>query len=241
MRMKYVMQQKTKSILSTRPLEASLMEKAVEKGISIAVISFIETTPANNDSLKNAVEYWMQQPATVVFTSMNAVESVNRYTGNQQPNWDIYSIGNTTRKLAEDFFGAPQVYGTADSAVALADEIIKNKNEKPVVFFCGDQRRDELPGKLNEAGIPLTEVITYHTIQTATKVSMQYDGILFFSPSAVHSFFSANSIHPETVLFAIGNTTAEALSQYSKNQIITGDKPGKENLLEKAIEFFSEL
>jgi len=49
---------------------------------------------------------------------------------------------------------------------------------------------------------------------------------------------SANKPGKQTVLFAIGNTTAGAIKKHTANNIITGDKPGRENLAEKAISYF---
>ena len=42
--------------------------------------------------------------------------------------------------------------------------------------------------------LSVDEVIVYKTIETPKVLTKQYDGILFFSPSAVKSFFSKNSI-----------------------------------------------
>jgi uroporphyrinogen-III synthase len=67
-----------------------------------------------------------------------------------------------------------------------------------------------------------------------------YDGILFFSPSAVESFFSKNKLPEQTVLFAIGNTTAKTIHRrYCNNRIMISDQPGKDELIEQAIEYFS--
>ena len=69
--------------------------------------------------------------------------------------------------------------------------------------------------------------------------SNEYFGILFFSPSAVQSFFSKNKVADKTILFAIGNTTANEIKKYSTNKIIISDEPGKENLVTKMIEYFN--
>jgi uroporphyrinogen-III synthase len=70
-------------------------------------------------------------------------------------------------------------------------------------------------------------------------VNDAYNGILFFSPSAVHSFFKKNKANPDTVFFAIGETTANAISVYTNNKIITGNTPAKGELLKLAVEWLS--
>ena len=92
--------------------------------------------------------------------------------------------------------------------------------------------------KLSQHEIEVTEVVVYETLETPKVVDKTYDGILFFSPSGVDSFFSNNSIDDKTILFAIGNTTAEAIKKYSDNKIIISDKTGKEMLITKAVEYF---
>jgi len=224
------------SLLSTRPLPSTLLEAAAAKGFHIDCRSFIDTEPIRTDAVAQRIKELAARPVTVVFTSMNAVEAVNPYL-DQKPSWRIYAIGNTTRQLAEQYFGL--VFETADNAAALADAIIRN-GEKEVAFFCGDIRRDELPGKLEAAAIALEEVMVYHTIQLPHTVEKTYDGILFYSPSAAHAFFSSNSNLPEsTDIFAIGQTTAAALNTYTTNRIYVADSPSKEQLVQDAMDYYS--
>jgi uroporphyrinogen-III synthase len=229
------------TILSTRPLDATVVEKAVAAGIHIEVVSFINTSSDGiNSLLEKIVDVYTRQ-ATVVFTSMNAVEVVAKATAGRttrKPDWNIFCIGSTTCELAATHFGETAITGTADNALALADVIIQHKKEQPVVFFCGNIRRNELPDRLKQHNIPVKEVVVYNTLPTPVKVDKQYNGILFFSPSAVISFFSENTLPAQTVLFAIGTTTADTLKEYSGNTIITADKPGKNSLAELAIDYF---
>ena len=85
----------------------------------------------------------------------------------------------------------------------------------------------------------MEEVIIYETLETPFTIKSSYSAILFFSPSAVHSFFSANSVEESTILFAIGNTTAATIKQFSNNTIITSDFPAQDQLMDKAIDYFN--
>lgn len=66
---------------------------------------------------------------------------------------------------------------------------LKNSLLRKIVFFCGNKRLQTIPEKLANNGIAVEEVIVYETIETAANIKKQYDGILFYSPSAVQSFF----------------------------------------------------
>lgn len=228
------------SILSTRPLEKALLEAAKAKDITIDIVSLIDTSPAQTPGLKEEIGKVIKQPASVVFTSMNAVTTVASYINGHKPNWNIFCIGNTTRQLAAKYFGEQSIHTVGNNAAELANKMIGDKSVKQVVFFCGDQRREELPGKLRQNGITVQEVIVYHTISTPHKIDKAYDGILFFSPSAVQSFFYANAVAPETILFAIGQTTADAIKSFTNNTIVESDRPGKEELVKRMFQFFKK-
>lgn len=107
-------------------------------------------------------------------------------------------------------------------------------------FFCGDKRRDEVPALLNQHEIEVHEIEVYRTKLIRHNINKSYDGILFFSPSAVISFFRYNTVYGKTILFAIGNTTANEIKKYSGNMIVTSEEAGKKNLVESAIIFFDK-
>lgn len=230
------MQRNNLNILSTRPLDAQLIKEAALRGVFIECLSFIETQPIVSEDLQLLISELAQEPLTVVFTSMTAIEAIKGYTGTEV-NWEIYCIGNSTRQLIENVWGADKIKGTAENASTLADIIIY-KGIKEVVLFCGEQRRDELPLKLDKQGISIKEIIVYRTIETAQAVSKKYDGVLFFSPSAVNSFFSFNKPASCGVVFAIGSTTASALKAKGCDSIVSADTPGKEELVHKMLAYF---
>jgi uroporphyrinogen-III synthase len=225
-------------ILSTRPLNESLLEEAKQSNIELDVVSFIETEPVHSAEIYQEIENSLLQSSAVVFTSMNAVEAVANQLEGQQPDWRIYSIGNATKQLVKKYFGEESIAGTADSAAELAEIIAEKGYDDEVIFFCGNQRRDELPGILRNNDIEVNEIVVYETTAVPHNLKKKYQGILFFSPSAVESFFSNNNVAEQTILFAIGNTTATTIKKYSNNRIIISDEPGKENLFRKMVEYF---
>ena len=228
------------NILCTRPIDQSLINSARSKGNFIDVLSFIETTPLNTITLQQEIEDALGSVATVVFTSMNAVEAVAAYLDGHQPQWKIYSIGTTTDQLINKYFGKGLVTGTAFNAADLAALIVKDSLTEKLIFFCGNQRRDELPVILRNNNIAVTEIEVYQTTAVPHKIDKAYDGILFFSPSAAESFFLNNTVSPQTILFAIGNTTADAIKSFSENKIIIADTAGKENLVKQMMAYFDE-
>lgn len=229
--------EKTKRyILSTRSLPETLIQEAAAQNIIIEDISFIQTKPVIDDALARRIAQLFQKPIATVFTSKNAVTAVAAVF--QKPkSWKVYSIHNTTARLITQLFKIP-ISGTAPNAATLADLIIKD-GVKKVYFFCNNIRRDELPEKLRRANIMVEEMVVYETIETPAIITTFYDGILFYSPSAVHSFFSMNKIDAATRVFAIGFTTAEAILRYTTNPVLISDNKGKEDLVRQMIQHFN--
>lgn len=233
------MQQNNIKILCTRPLTPALVDEAADNGVSIDDISFIETESILSVEVQQEIELVSTEITTVVFTSMNAVDAVTIFLDGHQPEWMIYSIGTATARLIKEYFGEERIAGTANDASALAELIAEDRFTDEVVFFCGDQRRDELPDILKQHDIEVNEIVVYQTIEVPHKIDKFYHGILFFSPSAVRSFFKLNKLEEKTIAFAIGNTTANEIKKFSNNRIIISDEPGKENLVGTMIEFFT--
>jgi uroporphyrinogen-III synthase len=233
------MQQNKIDILCTRPLTEALIEEAANAGIVIDEIPFIETESILSVEVQQEIELAATEIATVVFTSMNAVDAVTIFLDGHQPEWTIYSIGTATARLITAYFGEERIAGTANDASALAELIAEDRFTDEVIFFCGDQRRDELPDILRQHDIEVNEIVVYQTIEVPRKIDKEYYGILFFSPSAVRSFFKANKLPEKTIVFAIGNTTANEIKKFSNSKIIISDEPGKENLVQKMMEYFN--
>jgi uroporphyrinogen-III synthase len=234
------MQKNKVRILSTGLVGEVLVKAAAQHDIVIDEIPFITTTAIKSAALEGKISALADQRIAAVFTSLNAVDAVAEFIRGRKSLWKIFCIGNSTKKKAVDIFGKENILAVADSAARLAEKIIASASIREVVFFCGNQRRNELPATLKNARIEVDEIIVYKTIETPLLLSDQYDGILFFSPSAVRSFFSKNTITGKTQLFAIGATTGNAAKSFTNQPVIIAGKPGKDTLITMAIQHFSK-
>lgn len=226
-------------LLSTRPLPKSVIEEGAKKDVIIEELSFISVHPIQDDTLKERIKKLSTEEHAVVFTSMNAVESVAAHV-DAVPRWKIYSIGNTTNKLIEEKWGKDKVVAKAEYGSMLAERLIDD-NVKEVVFFCGNIRRDELPARMRSEHRKVEEVIVYETEELPGKLIKEYDGILFFSPSAVNAFFTHNKTGKATTLFAIGKTTAEAIREHKGRNIVVSKVVGKAEMAFEAIDYLQKV
>ena len=231
------MESTKKYLLSTRPLPKAVIEEAAEKNVIIEELSFIATKAVQDEAVFQKIKTLAGEKHTVVFTSMNAVEAVAHQV-ESTPDWKIYSLGNTTRKLIEDAWGPDKVIASAENAQRLGERLIDDGVEE-VIFFCGNIRRDELPNKIRSEGGKMEEVVVYETEETPSILTKDYEGILFFSPSAVHAFFSSNKPSKNTVLFAIVKTTEEAIRQHKGKKIVVASVSDKVEMARDAIDYLA--
>lgn len=228
------------SILSTMPLERPLLAKAADSGIALDTMSFIQVIDISDETAvwEQITEVYQQQ-AVVVFTSASAVFAVCEHPTFIRPDWKICCIEKATMKAVLQYFDESFILCSAKDSDELAKAIKEASGVDEVVFFCGDKRMDTLPSSLLQSGIITREVVVYKTVEQPQFIEKEYDGILFYSPSGVSSFFTMNTVPAHTVLFAIGATTAQAIQIESDNKVVFCTTPSKEQLLDEAISYFS--
>ena len=228
------MRERRYTILSTAALPFERIGH-IPNSVDIRVLPFTEIIPRIDKSIKPQIETLSANNITAVFTSAHAVNFVSDLLP-QKPNWKIYSIGNETRAAVSNRFGNNCIVSFANNALDLSKCMIADE-VKEAVFFCGAQRMDILPDELKKHGIELTEVIVYDTRLTPRQIADQPDAILFFSPTAVRSFFSINKLSPETAVFVMGKTTAAALNPFKTGPVIISPEPDKAFVFKMATEY----
>lgn len=224
------------SILSTRLLAQSLIDKALAHGIRVDAVPFINISYTEAEILQPQIQPVLTQSATVVFTSSNAVKSVARFLNGTRPDWKIYCLSTATKDAVVEVFGQQPIVGTADDGTELAQLIVAAASVDNVVFFCGNLRRNIIPETLAQAGKNVQEILAYHTVATPQVIHQTYNGVVFFSPSAVDSFFSVNTIPKETICYAIGKTTADKIKKAApQNPLQTSVTPSSEAITDLII------
>ena len=227
-------------ILCTKKISNSFIQLAEENNICIDELNFIETRESVSAEIKNRILELSNQNITAIFTSSNAVHAVAKLVSGKE-NWKIFCIEPATQNAVKAVFKNASIAGSAKDAAGLSKKIIDDQPDRQVFFFCGNLRSDILPDKLKSNGIDVEGLVVYQTTENAQSVNQKYDGILFFSPSAVRSFFAHNTISSETVLFTIGKTTLEEVKNYSKNKTIISDIPDTQKLIANVIKHFSAI
>ncbi|NQY06071.1 MAG: uroporphyrinogen-III synthase [Flavobacteriaceae bacterium] len=210
-------------ILSTKKLSFTQRELLLNASFSLIEFDAITIQPLPFESKKEI--------GNAIIASKNAVRQV------LEANIDMnqcFCVGEKTSRLLVE--NHKKVVKTTENALELAHFIAKNYKNDEFTFFCGNKRRDELPDFLKENNIALDEIPVYKTELNPKKIEGEFDGIFFFSPSAIQSYIQENTIG-NSIAFCIGNTTAKEAKKYTKNIIIT-NKPTIENTIVQAVKHF---
>lgn len=215
-------------ILSTKKLTKPQQELLLNKGFALVHRDFIkiEYSDITETSINDAI----------IITSKNGVKGlqVNNLIDTIKTK-QVYCVGSKTKQLLETL--AINVTASFTNAKTLGDYIVANLSEISFTYFCGNIRRKELPELLHQHNITLQEVITYKTMFSPKRMDGTYDGILFFSPSLVESYFFNNSLTKATA-FCIGKTTENTIKTYTKNYK-TATVPTVENVIVQVVKHFN--
>lgn len=211
------------SILSTKKLSQSQKELVLNSGIGLVERNFISIVPL--DYSYGSLE------ENIIFTSKNAVEIVCPRVNLQGKK--LFCVGDATEVLLNE--KGYKVQEVANYGLDLANLIAENYSQEKFSFFCGKMRRPEIPKILKSHQIPLTEIEVYDTKLTPFGIDRKFEGVLFFSPSAVKSFCSLNELS-ESIAFCIGTTTAAEARKHTL-KVVLGTKPSIESVLVQAIKY----
>lgn len=213
------------TVLSTKILSTAQQQLVLNAGLGWVHADFIATKGISfksDKTVKNAV-----------FTSKNGVNAVIS-KGIQVEN--AFCVGIRTKALLEEN-GIPVTLAEKNGE-ALGNAIVEHYSNTIFTYFCAVDRLDILPNILKEAKVSFEEIAVYKTLLTSKRIASHFDGVLFFSPSGVESFFKENELIGKA--FCIGNTTANAIKKYTTNYTVA-NTPSIENVLVTAINYYRTL
>ncbi|WP_299217204.1 uroporphyrinogen-III synthase [uncultured Dokdonia sp.] len=224
-------------ILSTKKLQPNQRELILNAGLSFVEYDAISMKPIDFDlpeSLKN-----------VIITSQNGakffIEKTQELASLSGEELEVrcFCVGEKTTALLKK--NGYNVIKTSQNGATLGHDIAENHKKDSFTYFCGKQRREELPNILKEAGVTCNEVVVYETHINEQIFNQIFDGVLFFSPSGVTAFAKANLKNTSLLeerkkerCFCIGETTAAAARKYT-NQVVVSNATTIESTIAKAV------
>jgi uroporphyrinogen-III synthase len=225
------------TILSTKTLNPSVKKELEQNGFVLMEADFIAIENIIDQQAIERINNF-KEGDTIIFTSANAVEMAKDHLDHNLA-INVFCISGKTKETVQSLLPKAIIVDATSYGKDLAEKII-NSGVKQVLFLCGDIRRDELPTLLQQSNIAVEECTVYRTIQTPKQINQQFDAALFFSPSAVKSFFLLNKLDEATVCFSIGTTTATEIKKYTSNKTIIADAPTQEQIAIHLKQYFSQ-
>lgn len=210
-------------LLATKKLTRSFKDRLIQHGFSLIEYPFIKINPLaiNFHSINNCL----------LFTSQNAVEIA--FSDNQlRPllsGKKIFCVGEKTKSKIEE--KGEKVQKSAENSAFLVSFLKKNHQNESFSFFCGKRRRPEIEAFFSKSEGRLLVHEIYETQLTPKTFNHSFDGILFFSPSAVESYFQTNSWKSRNHGFCIGPTTASALAPFTTSYSVAKEPTEAQLLL----------
>ncbi len=209
------MTNKNKRILFTRSLNTDQIDFGQKMNCTIDHHAFIRidlcSISADELEIINSGQY-----SNWIFTSQNAVRSLQE--NQEQIQLDklekCFAVGQKTADQLSGMGISSQIPKRHNSESL--SELLKDYASESFLYFTGNLRQKTLIHFFEEHETPYKEIKVYDTHLIQPEINLEdYDAICFCSPSAVHSFFKNYQLKNNQPCFAIGNTTAVALVDYS--------------------------
>jgi uroporphyrinogen-III synthase len=220
----------------------------------------------NEDLLKDVLRHLKSKYSSLLVTSPRASQAIVKVLEKLEDkeeiikslqDFPIFSVGKASSKDLNDI-GIQCLGEECGSADALVEYFTQEgtlpieSSTMPVVFLCGDKRRDVLPCFFESKGLPFEELKVYRSCQVEKfELPSSLGGsipewIVFFSPSGLHAVKNTSSKLPWHLIkkASIGKTTAAALQNYAdsiqdaswKSDVIAS-KPTAEALTDSIFEY----
>ncbi|MHB8503533.1 MAG: uroporphyrinogen-III synthase [Candidatus Acidiferrales bacterium] len=224
-----------KTVVVTRAAAQSgkLAEALAARHAIVKLLPLVSFAPPEDFTEMDAALARMDSFDWIIFTSANAVQAVERrrreHSGDPSTilnHTRAAAVGPATAEEAEHAGFSVDYVATNHSGAGLAEELRAELAGRSIFLPRSDRANADLPTALRRSGAVVTEVVAYRTLppnaddreKVIDSLKGGVDGILFFSPSAVHNFLELvgrerlEALQGRAVMVAIGPATARALS-----------------------------
>lgn len=152
----------------------------------------------------------------LIITSQNALKALKQSKSELNLAINIYAVGQESANYAKKLGFTqikipPKAYGK-DLSRAFKDEL----KDKKCLYLRAKTIASHLDKELINAGVKLSQIITYENIYQAPKRSLKLQKpavFIFTSPSGVNNFLKTYELNKNDQCVVIGTTTAAALPQ----------------------------
>lgn len=202
---------------------AGLADALRADGLSVREIPLLSFGPPADWTAVDAAIRRLGAFTAVAVTSPRAaeafVERVNALRVIPPPRQTAWAAGAATAQPLRRLYGdvrLPSSLATVDAGAGalLGGAMLAAQVGSPVLFPCGDARRDELPAILRAAGVTVEEIVAYRALLAGEERALEAvngaDIVLVGSPRVAALLAGVSRPGDRPALVAIGPTTAAA-------------------------------
>eukprot|EP01134_Creolimax_fragrantissima_P007353 CFRG7353T1 len=210
-------------------------QELVKRGMKSVIVHPFSFSYCNQGKVRAIFQVSANEHSAIIITSKRAASVLEEVMLSLNSDLDdhkhlpVYVVGPATSTIVEslgftDIRGRES--GSAASLATILEEHIRTNvlcPQKPIVFLCGDKRREDIPQTLSALEVPATVLTVYSTGCNAnldsnlsdTLAQTQIHWAVFFSPSTVeYCLSSLLQLDNNIRLAAIGPTTAERMKDF---------------------------
>ena len=246
---------------------AALAAALKKEGVEVIALPLIQILPPQDFAPLDSALRDLANFDWLIFTSQNAVaaladrisvipsETRNLSSGGatSAPSVRIAAVGKATAEAAQLVGFTVAHVGQGGTAATLVYELASELSGKRVLLPRSDRAASELVPRLQRFGAIVTEVIAYRTAEITSidpagrEAVAASDAILFFSPSAVHSFAALqkssalNPLADTAVIGAIGPVTSVALRNSGLRCDFQASEPSIEEIVATLAVHFEKI
>ena len=208
-------------VLSTKKLSRSDLDLIQAWGWTVETIETLRITPVEVNEIPKT-EVW-------VVSSRNSIGALQKFINLAAEH--IYCVGNWMKdELLKT--GTKSVIRSFENMTKLATDLAEQEFNS-VLYFCGDEHRQELDEVLKNSASKISKAITHKSEMTFPVTKNSFDAVFVFSPRSAESLLKHNVFNKQTVFASIGATTAKYLNSRGIANTFTPSYPDTRILLQE--------
>jgi len=208
------------NILLTKKLPQDNIDLIRLWGWNFETVETLEITPIEVKEVPTGADAW-------ILSSRNSLMTVKKFI-KAAPGF-IYCIGSWIQdELTKS--GVSALVKSFINMKSLAVDLGK-QDFKKVIYFCGEEHRQELEDGLKNSSTEISKVITHQSAMMFPEINKSYDVVFVFSPRSAESLLTHNTVSPETIFACIGKTTSAYLHERGMTNTFVASQPDSKMLL----------
>ncbi len=188
------------NILLTKKLSQEQLDLIKSWGWSYEIVEALKITLVEVNEIPLKADAW-------IVSSRNSLEAIKKFITSAPDR--IYCVGEWTREEIEKLRASVQVKSFVNMK-SLAGDLAK-QNLQSVIYFCGDEHRQELEEGMKNTNTKISKVITHKSEMAFPVLNKSFDAVFVFSPRSTESLLKNNSFSAQTIFACIGSTTSDYL------------------------------